>query len=186
MNKRHNRKSPRRKEFDYRTPGFYFFTSVTRFREEILATVKNNALRLTDFGQIVLDAWHDLPNHYPDLTLDQFVVMPNHIHGLALIQDTPVTEIVRALKSFSARRINELRETVGMPVWQRSFHEYYVYNERRLRTLRQYILANPANWIRDRYNIRQIPASGTGHIIVSGEGLRPSPDTRPPPMRALH
>jgi putative transposase len=171
MNKPHNRRSPRRKGFDCRIPGFYFFTSVTKFREEILAQVNENELRLTDFGKIVFDAWHDLPNHFPDLTLDQFVVMPNHIHGLVLIQNTPVTEIVRALKSFSARRINELRETVGMPVWQRSFHEYYVYSERRLRTLRQYIHENPANWIRDRYN----RVSGIGFKICIRGGSQTLP-----------
>jgi len=32
----------------------------------------------------------------------------------------PLSEIVRAFKSFSARRINVLRKTRGIPVWQRN------------------------------------------------------------------
>jgi hypothetical protein len=31
----------------------------------------------------------------------------------------PLSKIIRAFKSFSARRINELRRQTGIPVWQR-------------------------------------------------------------------
>ncbi len=33
-------------------------------------------------------------------------------------------EIIRAFKSFSARRINALRHTSGVPVWQRNYYEH--------------------------------------------------------------
>ena len=35
-------------------------------------------------------------------------------------------EIVRAFKSFSARRINEIRNTPGVSVWQRNYYEHVV------------------------------------------------------------
>ena len=61
-------------------------------------------------------------------------------------------EIVRAFKTFSARRINELRGTAGTPVWQRNYYERVVRNERELNAIREYIRANPLNWHLDKEN----------------------------------
>ncbi|MBZ0306522.1 MAG: transposase, partial [Anaerolineae bacterium] len=65
------------------------------------------------------------------------------MHGL--------TEIVRALKSFSTRRINVLRQTPGAAVWQRSFHDRIIRDEREWDALRGYILTNPGRWTEDRF-----------------------------------
>lgn len=55
----------------------------------------------------------------------------------------PITEIVRALKSFSARKINVLRHTTGQPVWQRNYYERIIRNESELEKFRAYIRTNP-------------------------------------------
>ena len=39
-------------------------------------------------ARIVRDCWLDLPNHYPHVSLDTFVVMPDHIHGIIILLDT--------------------------------------------------------------------------------------------------
>jgi putative transposase len=39
-------------------------------------------------ASIVRDCWLDLPNHYPHISLDAFVVMPDHIHGIVVLLDT--------------------------------------------------------------------------------------------------
>ena len=59
-------------------------------------------------------------------------------------------EIVRAFKTFSARRINERRDTLGAPVWQRGYYERIVRNERELNRIRKYIASNPRNWQTNR------------------------------------
>lgn len=122
-------------------------------------------------GDIVWQCWHDLPNHYANIELDTFVVMPNHVHGIIIMRDTDVgeglrlspthdavskkrhglTEIVRALKSFSVRCINVLRETAGTKVWQRSFHDHIIRNEASLNKLREYVIYNPALWEKDTF-----------------------------------
>jgi REP element-mobilizing transposase RayT len=61
-----------------------------------------------------------------------------------------IPEIVRALKSFSSRRINELRGTLGRPTWQRGFHERIIRCERDLSHIRNYIAENPSCWNSDR------------------------------------
>jgi len=59
-------------------------------------------------------------------------------------------EIVRALKTYSARRINATRGTPGASVWQRGYYERIVRNERELNLTRKYIAFNPRNWRTDR------------------------------------
>ncbi len=54
-----------------------------------------------------------------------------------------LSEFIRAFKSFSARRINETRNTPGAKIWQRSFYDHIIRNDEDLRTLRDYILNNP-------------------------------------------
>jgi hypothetical protein len=85
---------------------------------------------LNQFGEIVRHAWFDLPNHYPDVELDTFCIMPNHVHGIIVLTDdgtidagdakcgkrASLSEVIRAFKSFSARRINIARQTQGVPV----------------------------------------------------------------------
>ena len=61
-----------------------------------------------------------------------------------------LSEIVRALKTYSARRINATRGTPGASVWQRGYYERIVRNERELNLTRNYIASNPCNWRTDR------------------------------------
>jgi len=69
---------------------------------------------------------------------------PTRRHGLP--------EIVRALKTFSARRINEMRNTSAMPVWQRNYYEHIIRGDGELLRVREYILNNPLEWENDREN----------------------------------
>jgi REP-associated tyrosine transposase len=64
----------------------------------------------------------------------------------------PLSEIVRALKSFSARRINHIRDNPGCPVWQRNYYERIIRDEMELAGIRGYIRDNPAQWAEDQEN----------------------------------
>jgi hypothetical protein len=72
---------------------------------------------------------------------------PTQIHA-----NQGLAEIVRAFKTFSARRINGRQITHGGPVWQRNYFEHIIRNEQSLNRIRQYILDNPARWEFDREN----------------------------------
>jgi putative transposase len=113
-------------------------------------------------------AWRDLPNHYPHVELDVFCIMPNHVHGIIILRDdddtgtglriaptSPLSEIVRAFKSFSARRINTLRESLGIPIWQRNYYEHILRDNEDYLAQSNYILNNPRNWERDKENPNQ-------------------------------
>ncbi len=122
------------------------------------------------FGALVVDSWAGLIDHYENLALDEFILMPNHVHGVIIIQDEPVfvgagfkpalapgvdprrhglPEIVRAFKTFSARKINEMRASPGTPVWQRGFYDHVIRDEDELNRVRAYVLDNPRKWSED-------------------------------------
>ena len=60
-------------------------------------------------------------------------------------------EFIRALKTFSARRINELRKSIGENVWQSRFHDHIIRCDGSLERIRKYIVNNPKSWHDDRF-----------------------------------
>jgi REP element-mobilizing transposase RayT len=66
-------------------------------------------------------------------------------------KQTPLSEIVRQLKTFSAKRINLLRKSTGEPVWQRNYYEHIIRNNESYQKIGEYILTNPIQWENDRY-----------------------------------
>ncbi len=137
---------------------------VSHRREYLFGNVVEAEIHNNRYGLIVREAWMDLPFHFPFVNLGAFIVMPNHVHGIVIINEVKhlvgrsskagiarhgLPEIVRALKSFSARRINELRNMLGSPVWQRSYYDRIIRNECELHDITEYILSNPMNWQED-------------------------------------
>jgi putative transposase len=154
----HHRRSIRLKGYDYSQAGAYYVTMVAWRREHIFGDIVNAEMQLNKFGQIVQYAWYDLPKHYPHVELDTFCIMPNHVHAIIVLNDDPavkrhpLSEVVRAFKSFSARRINSLRNTQGIPLWQRNYYEHIIRNHEDYLSKSNYILDNPLNWENDDEN----------------------------------
>jgi len=73
--------------YDYSQYGAYFVTIVTHNRENFFGEIVNGKMLLNEIGKIVLHCWNDLPNHYENIILDEFVIMPNHVHGIIIITD---------------------------------------------------------------------------------------------------
>jgi putative transposase len=161
------RRSARLRGYDYAQCGIYFVTICTHNRECRLGTVIEGEAYLSDIGVVAHRCWGKLVDHYPNIQLDAYIVMPNHIHGLividsidlvgaglrpALTKQHGLSEIVRAFKSFSSREINRLRGTEGGSIWQRSFYDHIVRDEKALHNIRSYIYMNPERWLQDREN----------------------------------
>ncbi len=167
------RRSTRLKGYDYSTPGAYYITACTRNRRLLFGRVENEEMVANRIGAIVEGCWKKLPDHFGNVVLDAFVLMPNHIHGVIIIEGGPtdvgvdfksalapgvtakrraLPEIVRALKVFSTRRINEIRASPGTKVWQRGFYDHVIRNETELGRVRTYIMDNPRKWAEDADN----------------------------------
>ena len=174
MGEQDRRRSIRLPAYDYAQAGAYFVTICTHNRGCLLGEIVGGEVALTCAGQIVLECWNDLVNHYPYVETDEFVIMPNHVHGIIVLtgelrttevadnvgagfkpaptRRRPLSEVVRALKTFSSRRINEYRSSTGTPVWQRNYYERVIRSDGELSAIRQYIVDNPAKWAEDAEN----------------------------------
>jgi len=163
----HHRRSIRLQGYDYSNQGAYFVTICTWHRENILGDVYNSVMQLNSFGEIVMKCWQDLQIHYKNIALDEVAIMPNHVHGIIWINGDIVgagfkpaptnirhglSEIIRALKTFSSRQMNKNRNTPGTPVWQRNYFDRIIRNEKELNAIREYIINNPLQWDMDENN----------------------------------
>lgn len=145
----HHRCSIRLKGYDYTRPGAYFITIVTQNRKLLFGKISNGEMKPNDFGEIVESCWLALPQHYPQLILDEFALLPAHVHCIMIIKNKSrhgIPEFVRAFKTFSARRINQQRKSPGTTVWQRDYYEHIIRDEDALIRIRTYIKNNPLNW----------------------------------------
>jgi REP element-mobilizing transposase RayT len=123
-------------------------------------------------GDLAIKAWEWLPNKYPYLELDAWVMMPNHLHGILILHEDrssrtcrggsraaptpslrkPLGQMIGAFKTVSTKEVNLLKGTPGARLWQRGFYEHIIRTERELARIREYITNNPAQWSLDREN----------------------------------
>ncbi len=160
------RKRNRLKNYDYSQNGYYFITVCTHNRKNLFGIIDNEEIKLNEFGKIVDFTWNDLKNHN-NIELHQYAIMPDHLHGIIEIYDQycrrersatvpnsanyhpGIPEIVRQFKTFSSKRINELLKQNGYEpfpmggLWQKSYYEHIIRDEKDYLEKAEYILNNP-------------------------------------------
>jgi putative transposase len=169
--------STRLKYWNYSNPGFYFVTICTKDRENMFGEIVNGKMVLNEYGYVVKNYWHDLPNYYKNCISDSFIIMPNHFHGIIQIKETIhdtsvemihesslresshneyrkqrrkmlLPKIIGRFKMQSSKKINLINHTTCFN-WQKSYYEHIVHTEWDLWNIREYIKNNPINWIND-------------------------------------
>ena len=167
----HHRRSIRLQTYDYCQPGAYFVTICTQHRECFLGEVIDGEMQFTIRGIIAGESWFHLPEHFPHVELDEFVVMPNHIHGIVLlIENFPggdkgavsaplrgqhkqtLGKIVAYYKYQTTKIINQIDGTPRNRIWQRNYYERIIRNTQELENTQQYIITNPQHWTTDKQN----------------------------------
>lgn len=79
------RRSLRLRGHDYAASGGYFVTICSRGRACLFGGIDDGAIYLSPIGEIVSGCWLEIPQHFPDAELDEWIVMPNHIHGILIL-----------------------------------------------------------------------------------------------------
>ena len=83
---KHHRRSIRLRGYDYTQAGAYFVTMVAHGRECLFGAIaEGGEMQVNEAGRVVAECWDALPEHFPNVELDAFVVMPNHVHGIVVI-----------------------------------------------------------------------------------------------------
>lgn len=147
------RKQNRFKNYDYSQNGAYFITACTKDRHELLWDVgariarPQDAAALSEYGVIIDAAIREIPEHYPCISVDKYVVMPNHIHMILAIAN----EDGRAMRAPTiATIINQMKgyvtKQIGFSLWQKLFHDHIIRNEQEYQKIWEYIDTNPIKW----------------------------------------
>jgi len=88
-------KSARYEGYDYSQSGYYFVTICTAGREmyfgEVISEYYNGdvsdaSVALSEMGMVANKFWLEIPQHFPNVILDEYIIMPNHVHGIIIIQ----------------------------------------------------------------------------------------------------
>jgi putative transposase len=168
---KHNRHSNRLKGYDYCSEGMYFVTiCIKDWKSSLLGEIVEDRVRLSSVGEIVRDCWRQIPDHFGNARLDEYVIMPNHVHGVVMIEEPLVgtrhavspqskinhleafakpvhgslSTIMRSFKSAASRKIHEAGHWPF--AWQSRFYEHIIRDGKDLDRIREYIRENPLNW----------------------------------------
>lgn len=141
------RKIIRLQGYDYSAENIYFVTLCIKDRIELLGKIENENIKLSIEGNIAKKTIHIVEQIYPNLTIDEYVIMPNHIHFLISINYANGITISKVIKHFKTIISKELKYSI----WQKSFYEHIVRNEKEYLKIKEYIRNNIINWEKDKY-----------------------------------
>lgn len=132
--------------------------------------------------EIGLDEFIIIPNHFhgiviingrgdrpvaPTTGIDDTSTIANVIVGHTIqrngLKQKSIGSFIDGFKSSVTKRINGVRHTPGISVWQRNYYEHIIRNEESLLKIRNYIFNNPINWETDKENPeRSVVVGATG------------------------
>ena len=165
----HHRRSIRLRGHDYTGGGVYFVTLCVADHRPLFGTVVNGRMALNDAGRAAAVCWREIPAHFPQAALDEWIVMPDHVHGIVVIRPDGHPVVVRAnnhsplpspLPHGTSRTLGSILRGFKIGVtkvlggdspWQRNYYDIIVRDARALDNIRRYIRDNPAHWDTLRY-----------------------------------
>ncbi len=165
----HERRLNRLKNYDYSRNGLYFITICTKDRIPYLSDIIDvgdgvldvPTIKLTDYGKILNDQIIEMNAIYKKSQIIKYVIMPDHVHMIIYLFDddnvfvgtsrtpSPTNAVIPSMISTLKRFVNK---KTGFNLWQRSFHDHIIRNEKEFFDICNYIDNNPINWVNDIYN----------------------------------
>jgi len=123
---------------------------------------------LSPVGKIVKKYIDGISAKYSDVHVNNYVIMPDHIHLLLILNTfrteisngmgningtgnpsptTTVGKVVGWFKYQTTKEINRYWESLGQRLWQRSYYDHVIRNEKDYENVYRYIENNPARWL---------------------------------------
>ena len=165
-----HRKSIRLKEYDYSQPGEYFITICIYEKKCILGEIVDENILFSPIGEIAKRCWEEIPEHFSNVELDEYVIMPNHIHGIIMITECrdlinqiptknyPLMKnqkvtLGKIIRHYKARTAKHIHDSGSMDFrWQPLFYDRIIRSDKELNNIRNYIINNPLKWYLDEEN----------------------------------
>lgn len=174
-----HRRSIRLAGYDYSQGGLYFVTICAKDRKCVFGKIEHGNILLNDVGNVVKTCWLEIPDHYPNVVLHEFVIMPNHIHGMIELvganyySPDSTGQIIFWANNNSPLQANGTSGTIGAivrgfkigttkilskSIWQRNYHDHIIRNADAYHKILEYIITNPLKWNDDCYHPMNIKA----------------------------
>lgn len=146
------RKKNRLENYDYASCGAYFVTICVALSDICLwENVGANIVRprLSHIGKHVRQALENIDSAYPNVTVAKYCIMPDHLHVILFLHPDEdgrtmfaptLSRVIKQFKGFVTKQI-------GFSIWQKSFYDRILRNEKEYRNAWQYIQDNPIKWI---------------------------------------
>lgn len=84
--------STRLQSWDYGSNSAYFITICTKNRKHFFGNILDGKMHLTEIGLLAEKYWFEIPQHFPFVSLGNFIVMPDHTHGILIINKLDMEE----------------------------------------------------------------------------------------------
>ena len=150
------RKKLRLENYDYKSYGAYFLTVCTTDKKHILGKIVGGDAHIAP--HIELSAYGITVEKYIKNIkgIDVYTIMPNHIHLIirvgfdsdgTMLASSPTQGIPQLIKSFKIMVSKEC----GKTIFQRSYYDHIIRDEKDYMEKLNYILSNPLKWIDDEY-----------------------------------
>lgn len=161
-----HRKLQRLKNYDYSNNNAYFITICTQNRLQLFGKIEGSKLSLNDAGMMVFNKLLEIKDFYDDILVDKFIVMPNHLHAVLFIQHygtarepfptMSLSDYLHRFKTLTTKLYIDGVKNNGYivfdkKVWQKSFYDRIIRNEKEYRNIWEYIENNPLKWELDEY-----------------------------------
>ena len=146
------RKQNRLQDYDYNQNGAYFVTICTQDRKPILSQIVGDGFPVPKTpGLIAETVIKEIPVKYPDVCVDKYVIMPDHIHLLIHIAGTgnpspTLGNVVGWYKYQATKEINQQLGGQAERIFQRSYYDHVIRNQRDYDEIWEYIENNPKKW----------------------------------------
>lgn len=153
------RKHPRLKSYDYSEQGLYFITICVKNREKLLCKIVGRDVldapktELTAIGKIV-EKYINSINNASKITVEKYVIMPDHIHLMVFVENEdyygasgtsrPTHSLIPRMVSGFKRLSNK---EIGRNIWQASYYDHIIRDEKDYLVRWDYIENNPALWL---------------------------------------
>lgn len=156
--------------WNYSNEALYYVTICSKHRRRFFGSVSDRKMNLSEIGQIAEKYWYEIPDHFPFVKLNAFVVMPDHVHIIIKIANSPeealhatpvhdaeknmqmaaispkrgsLASIIRSYKSAVSRDARKVNSNFA---WQSRHHDHIIRDEGEYDRISNYIIDNPKNW----------------------------------------
>lgn len=106
-------------------------------------------LPLSKIGIVIENEIYKLNTVYENIKVDKYQIMPNHIHLIIFIYEDSngrtqfAPTISRIIKQFK----DSITKQIGFSIWQKSFYDRIIRNEKEYQSVWNYIHNNPLKYL---------------------------------------